>query len=545
MNVEDTLIRLETKSSDALFDCSFQDDIVVEPNAQIALRSVCLETPEDSMFIDGSNDKITFSLNDRRPRDPGSLRTYEIYAKHGRLRKSTQELFLQDLTDSFNGKLTSRDNAGNMLHPEVGSQMRVTIDRDSRITFESKRSQLYTTLTAPAGVHGVNVTLPTPNDDPATHEITKVNNTAASGDITQNYFGFLEPVNRGCGSSIVRVMNLTDDGDGTSGFIMGLTRHPDKIRDGSITTNDLAVAIRLNRPTDAVFIKKQGAAFVSSGVTPVGYSVATQNNLTLRDQYAIQIQAGEDENVGGSSVHFFQYNNIAGAGGRVKLGESVITLRDENTNEEINYYFVVGLLGAVNNTSINFPRTHLDPYKNGNTELFGSKVENLTAPEPPANNPSEQLTPTVTFDSIKLANFLGFPYLDLYTGQFTNMAEGQTAVIRFLNGKMKYKSPNFFSNSFIADNCIVQLLNININSYDALKNGRSNILGFIPLQPTQINDEESLIVYQPSELLYLGLKNDSKLLLKNIRARIVYTDYTDISVRGISSLNLVLRNFKK
>ena len=56
----DTLIRLHTNDNEAFFDCNFNDDVVLKPNSQLALHSVSMERADGSLFIDSTNDEITF-----------------------------------------------------------------------------------------------------------------------------------------------------------------------------------------------------------------------------------------------------------------------------------------------------------------------------------------------------------------------------------------------------------------------------------------------------------------------------------------------------
>ena len=86
------------------------------------------------------------------------------------------------------------------------------------------------------------------------------------------------------------------------------------------------------------------------------------------------------------------------------------------------------------------------------------------------------------------------------------------------------------------------MLNLPINTYDSLLKGRKNVLAFVPTSETIIDDDTGVVQYEPKERLYLPLANEYEQTLRNIRARIVASDYSEISTEGVSSLNILLRH---
>ena len=99
-----------------------------------------------------------------------------------------------------------------------------------------------------------------------------------------------------------------------------------------------------------------------------------------------------------------------------------------------------------------------------------------------------------------------------------------------------------FESQIISDNYIIELLNIPLTSYDSLKAGRKNILEVIPASETHIDNDTGLVQYQPNERVYIDVGNSLPLLLRNIRARIVNTDYSTIDLVGLASINVIIRN---
>ena len=76
-----------------------------------------------------------------------------------------------------------------------------------------------------------------------------------------------------------------------------------------------------------------------------------------------------------------------------------------------------------------------------------------------------------------------------------------------------------------------------------MNGGRKNILAVVPFTEAHIDDVTGLIQYEPNEKYYLDLANDKRLLLRNIKARIITSTHEQIDLTGLASLNLLLRNF--
>ncbi len=78
-------------------------------------------------------------------------------------------------------------------------------------------------------------------------------------------------------------------------------------------------------------------------------------------------------------------------------------------------------------------------------------------------------------------------------------------------------------NVVVSDSYLIELLNLPLDSYDSLTNGRKNILASIPISE-RILTNTGIIQYEPNTLFFIDLKNDFPLTLRNIRARIVTDD---------------------
>ena len=55
------ILRLTTQNPQAIFDTSVNDELLIQPNAKIALQSLTLEQDDEFLVIDSTNDTFTYS----------------------------------------------------------------------------------------------------------------------------------------------------------------------------------------------------------------------------------------------------------------------------------------------------------------------------------------------------------------------------------------------------------------------------------------------------------------------------------------------------
>ena len=93
-----------------------------------------------------------------------------------------------------------------------------------------------------------------------------------------------------------------------------------------------------------------------------------------------------------------------------------------------------------------------------------------------------------------------------------------------------------FSIGLSLNSYIIQLLNIKIDSYDSFKQQRENILAIIP-------DGNSMgdIDYSPPELFFIDLLNKEPLTIRNIKARITNSDYSELEMEGLGIINILIK----
>lgn len=123
--------------------------------------------------------------------------------------------------------------------------------------------------------------------------------------------------------------------------------------------------------------------------------------------------------------------------------------------------------------------------------------------------------------SPSLSRFLGFAQADM-------AMKGRDSL---------FVAESAFSALTIADAFIVELLNVPLDSYDAVQAGRRSILKVVP-----VSDVSSAtgVLYEASNLTYIDTKNAQPLNLRTIRARVLDTHLQPLTVSGQSSITILI-----
>ena len=133
------------------------------------------------------------------------------------------------------------------------------------------------------------------------------------------------------------------------------------------------------------------------------------------------------------------------------------------------------------------------------------------------------------FDRETVANYLGFE-------EQNQNPKNELAV------SQKFIATNTISKIFSTNTYLVEMLSEQLNSYDSFDGGRKNILAPIPLSDHTVGINTGIVHYEPSNLIFVNLRNDKERLLRNMRARIVTNAYEPITIEGIAELNLLIKN---
>ena len=481
------LIRLVTEDPSALFDNTFNEDLIVKDNSKLALQSLSIETQNNVLEIDSSNDEISFQVTTGFQND-------SVRLAHAQYTRNNYENLFTDIENKLNNEIGYLEGAEENRRA-YGLEWKVDLNNDKKVNVEYK-----------IGVNGS-------YEDEFNYDDNKIefvtaltrrvcrpiagqpNNTENDRSILFDTF-----ISRGC--SFIRCRthkfenNLTLAPE-SNGYIVGLSStniselDPTEITDAMLS---YGIAVTCDATNTRQYYKVINGVYTLLADTPnYNGEGAVDNDFQEVIINFNKIQANIYENGSSSATPLFEEDYTAGT----KL-----------------YPFIVFRGVNVNCNSI---RTIPSPF--GAVTQSTDLSTELFAPPQPRRNPSENF---IQF-SQSLAEFLGFE----------NPRRPQNGYI--LEVESSYEANDRFNPTDIADAFLIELLNLRCESYDGLKNQRKNILAVIPK-----SNEGGELIYETNQPFFIDLSNAKDILLRNIRIRVVKPDYSPVKMLGAGSMVLLL-----
>lgn len=497
------LIRLTTDTNDGRFDNDFNDDIIIKPDSKIALQSVSLNIDIEDLQIDGENDTMTFSIT------PTNTRTIQLKTKV--YSQFNHHLLLNDMQLKLNQGLEYTDAQDATTFPnELGMQMKASIDANKKISIQATNCRYaYTTSNFGLTFNEIVATNINLTGNPLKLASSIAN---GAGDATSAHgFYSQKPFTTGCGVFRVKLSTWVADASGalgaTSGFEFGLCdTPPDTWTLPNIPDTKKIFALKGNQPTDEYYFKNKAnpANFVTTGITP---DTVTGANA---DVLEISIQGNQ---IVGQIFRQGQANADA-------IFSEAYEVDSSHVPTPLYAYMVFhGSRANIEVVDIKFtPDAYLEPVTaTDSIETFDESGEGLGARPLKARN--QITTKALGLGSDSLATFLG--YKNINHTQITKQAN--------------FEAPNLFAPDIENDCLIVLLENLPIESYDGFKKGRKSILASIP-NP----NHGDMVVYEPNNINYVELNNANKMSLRNIRATVLYQDYSPVTMQGFNVINVLI-----
>ena len=557
------LIRLQTDDSHCVFDNSFNTDIIIEPNAKIALQNVAIVKNPARVNLTLVNNKISYKLGLTAPNQDVKLTV-------GTYTQNNYETLFSDMTTKLNQSLTSSSTSN------VGQQWLVSLD-NGRASIQQKLSnklnyidwQDTIAVKVTAGATGAGAGATVQGDS----------NVGASN-FTQFFYN-PHSVLKGCGTFSARIVT-----SGTDGFMIGLVEKQESTIQ-SIPEAQFVHAIRAS-PTqnyipfnngsnqtqtaslqfassDYVYLHISNGAVEytinnASGTTKI-YSAPLDQTKTYypamvffgntkvrsifynpdpyeSSQTTPSVSALEylpshfhlpDGNpwsqTGGSFTENFYSDNVGAATYRRVSSGGWTHYWKQTGLTTWNIYFTLPTQFSVpDNTAEIDPITHIISFSSTATTFVPNKllspVDSTTlALAPPANGRSGLRTITFSKD---LGTFLGYNYTSNTT---------EEAVL-----DQQWLANSIFDPTDTADSFVVELLSLDLDSYDGQTSDRRSILATVP----KSESADGTIIYDVNYPTFISIRNQNKLTLRNIRARILKSDLTPFTVVGTSNVTLLL-----
>jgi hypothetical protein len=492
-----TLIKLNSFDNKGVFDVNFNDEIIIPPKSSIAFQSCSIKRNNARLVVDAFNQDFQFQVS-----NTAGLKTFSV--SHDTYSKLTRNHLFTQMTENSNKQLSVSNPK------ELGTEIKFFVDDDGKFKFQPAHRSYGNASKTSQGDYIIYNGLEASNTTGG--ELKKTVGSADSGLLKDNYvYSKLKFVN-GCGVARCRIKEFVNRGDlaDPAGMGVGLTTAIDKLTSGTITFEDLDFAISTPADVGGTYDIRHPTQNHIPTFKPTAENIGyTGVNNNRNDVFGIQLTEGQIKIV----VH--------------KDGGTDSILSTDTHDFNKVYYVVYFCLAPATNNKLKDCRFNIDPFADLTDHIENLEDEpELGRPAPPRTT-GRRTTYKFNFPNESTAEFFGFenPF---------HTSEG--AVEQF-----QLVANNIFSNTMEADNYLVQLLNLPLNSYDSFISGRMNLLAVIPVSEKIIDDNTGLIQYEPNTPYYISINNINPLSLRNIRLRILTADHQQIITDGLNSVNVLIK----
>jgi len=512
-------IRLVSEDSSGILDNEFNSDIILEPKAQIAYRSLAVDIDPQLFPVNGSNNGISFqsSIVDPTSKGSGTL-TIKDYTT------ANSDDLLLDLQNLLNVIMVYNSKT-------IGHQFQCII-KGGKTRIESQFCPnnvqiLRNNFKAPFGVTKNNLT---------TGSAT-ISQTSGAGDATDNQIAAsFQEFGKGTAVFRIRVKRHTDNAgaSNTNGFEFGLTNvNPSTLLDSNpinLTDAQKFYNFKAQKVGDNYVVNAGDGVFdVDTTIAPnvVGDGSSENDIIEFRKEGKLLKCVLFRSNQPIDSEDLLFSDNLDT---RFPTGVDNDPLRT-GINQPLFPYIIMHGDDATCQIDGSFSRCFFDPFR-ANVDGIASESEELAShnagilgARPAQARPSRQTDSQIVISSFELAQYLGFE---------TTILNSEDADRRVF---IKH-SKNNFTPSQTYDNLVVELMNVQLESYDGLTRGRKSILATIPT----VQNENGVIVNEANNLIFIDLNNANPISLRNIKARILYGDLTQPIITGLTALSIIIKN---
>ena len=495
------LVRLTSREETAFFDSSFNDEIIIPANSQIALQSATVNVTASEIIIDPQNGEITVQIAD------GISRTVTLDSN---IYNTNIDQLYTDIQNKLNDAMNY--DSSEPSNKVLGIEWRAKEDSNRETTIEYKIGQ-YGEYQAQ---WSYNVSYVNRNNIAGRgfwgQVATRPAQTANESNMTFPSF-----IARGNGFIRCRTGTLNENGSGVEdeqGYLIALTSSgKTSSNEPYLTQAEITYGIRV--------IMNAGQRFyepIIHGVANPTVSMNTYSENGATNEF-------QEITINGSNVELNIYRTD---GTKLTLGTASYT-----SGQKLNP--VIAFRGARADCTIDQVRLTPSPFTAismvTNALGIGDQGTPSAVGSPPAPRPARITNNSLFFGSIELANFLGYE-------NRANPITGFLAV-----SEASYKSERAIYLAQEADAFIVELMNLQVDSYDSFSSDefpaggqRRNILSVIPS-----SNVTGTIAYEPPYPTFLDLGNADPITLRNIKARVLRNDNTPVAKTGVGSLVLLFQ----
>jgi len=481
------LLRLTTQDPNAIFDATFNEDLVIPKDAKIALQNISIEADVNTLTIDAQNNTISYQVSEL-------VGQTQVQLDFGTFTGSNYPDLLTDIENKLN-KNTGYNSALNNRR-ELGMEWSADTNTKNKVEIESAIGE-FGEFPDFWNFDTAEVQRVSTGDGLWSRKDGQPASSNFEASMVYSYF-----IARGCGYSRGKLYTLENPlgtPENQNGFILGLATS--LLDHSTLGLSDIKYGLFC--AIDAGGTRKykvieNGVIGSASATTPTYVSDGNAGN----DFLELTINAGK------VNVNVYQ------GGSNIPTELQSFDYTAGETLYPVNVFF-----GRRQDARMNNVRLTDSPF-NDFLKKAGNQVEPLTLPPQPDPRANDQF---LNFGSIEVANYLGFK----------NQRQPQSGFVNSLD--ITYVADNQFNDKVVADAFLIELLNIPLDSYDSFVNQRKNLLAVVPE-----SDKSGVVIYEPSTPFFIDVRNQNDILLRNIRARVVAPDYSPFNMRGLATLTILI-----
>jgi len=482
------LLRLTTQDPNGVFNCDLNQDLIIESNSKIALCNMSAEIDSKVITINSANEEIQYQLIQGEGQK-------SIFIDNQTYNKFNFSELYNDITNKLNIDMS-------YASANIGRQWKVEVGTNNITTFKILRGKRieptneYADLMKKVNINASNTDFFRSGGTPNTAD-SFIYSTVPNSKGTSTFRGRIKQSTQSFGVIMGYVLN--EDRPNAETTLIDLTKIKYGVKFTQTTTSE---------PPTRYYSKIINGVETLTGVIVKVYDEEQKNN----DYIDIQTVNGK--------IQGMIYKYVAPSSQTV---ENVFT---EVYDHITDLFPVIVFLGneTAKMTQVQFTR---DPFYTNNGIETKTQTIDLELPleiTPPPTN-AGITEGFLNIVSIDLAKFMGF--------ERSRFPSSGTVDIGNDKGFSGNKS---FQLTDLSDSYVIELMNLNVNSYDTLSKQRSNILHVV-VNP---NITEEKVSYQAPFPLYISLKNQNPITLRNIKARILNEDLSTVSLSGFSMITLLI-----
>jgi len=480
------LIRLTNNTDDGKFINNFNANLELSPFSQVAFKGCNIDLPSPSIRLDAGNNQIVYD---------SELTTFTSNIPAGTYSSSEEniETLNSEVAATLNNMMVTTASNHLPVGRQIGQQWKADVGRRGKYEIQ------YETCNATNFTDEYFLNEEVTESGSATNS-EFVRSSAGTGD--DSYLASKFPLGKGNSRTFIELKTV-GSGSGTAntrGVTIGLTTTDFAANEEQPTLADMECSVTTSDSSHTYFYTD------GLGATPVA---ATSGAAAVGDKVALY-KNGDAFHVGAwdtTESNLFQHKMILTA------------------EPDVDYYIVVFFF----DTSVTIEKTQWspDPYQI-NGECPNTYFTFTTLPNPLLISETKAAKLNISED---LASFLGYdsPHL-----------QNPTNAAALWSGVESILGDTILNTSTTKDSYMIELLSLNIDSYDGYTQQRKSILATI-----EYNEFGDSIVYEPNQYVYLDLNNKQTINLRNISARVVTEDWQNVETKGFNTITIYIKDGKE